>query len=176
MKTFTNNTITFQDTQLLKEAIEFITDEKVQYDSIDKNSFTLYNYIRVTTQTNNCKVEFNSKSIELSDIDGFLNFLLIQTTNVKGLSHLRDRGTYFDNLNQKEQSYINKLSFYPFFEEAGEKICGKLLYDNTTPEEFKEEFDLSVKFIRILRKENRKIIISDIVDELTSDNKKYLAA
>jgi len=172
MKTFTNHTITLHDTQLVVEAIELITNEKVQYNSIDKSSFTVYNYMRITIQTNPYKVDFNSKSIELSDIDSLLNFLLIQTTLTIGLSHLHDRGLHFNNLNQKEQNRIHKMSFYPFFEVADESIYETLVYANNKL----EELDLPPKFLRILRVNNRKAIIKNIINEVSLEKKDYLVA
>ncbi|NOR56598.1 MAG: hypothetical protein GQ531_10395 [Sulfurovum sp.] len=177
MKTFTNYTLTFKDEKLLQDAIEIIANETIVHNNTDKNTFTIYGNINVLIKTNHAEIETESKSMfQIDDANKLLNFLLVETNNLKGISHLRGRGTYFNDLNFKDQQHIRRLCKYPFFGASPESIYGKFVYGNMTPKEFKEEFEVSAKFITALRKANRKMIISSVIYEVTSNKKEGLAA
>ena len=178
MKTFTTNqTLTFKNEQLLQDAIEIIANETIVHNDTDKNTFVIYDNINVLIKTNHAEIETDSKSMfQIDDTNKLLNFLLVQTNNLKGISHLRDRGICFSELNFKDQQHIRRLCKYPFFGGSPESIYEKFVYGTMTPKERKEEFAVSAKFITALRRANRKMIISSVINEITSNRNEGLAA
>ena len=178
MKTFTTNqTLIFQDEQLLKDAIEVIANETIEHNSTDKNTFIIYGNIKVLIKTSHAALETNANLFfQLDDTNKLLNFLLVQTNNLKGISHLRDRGICFSELNFKDQQHIRRLCKYPFFGGSPESIYEKFVYGTMTPKERKEEYEVSAKFITALRRENRKMIIRSVICEITSNRNEGLAA
>jgi len=178
MKTLTTNqTLTFADTQPLIDTIGIIVDEQLLFDTTSNNSFTIFQNIHITLNTNSCIVKYDANLLtEFKDVEKLLNYILIQTTNHKSLLHLRQYGSYFDELNSEEQKHVRRFSVYPFFEETPEVIYKKLVFDNFHPQELKEEFDISAKFIQLLRKKNRIETIHNIIAEVSTNYKECLAA
>ena len=170
-------TLTFKDRQPLIDAITIIVDDKLQYDANSNNTFTIFENIKVTLNSNSCTVNYNNSSLtEYKDVEKLLNYILVQTTNNKSLLHLRSQGSYFDELNFKDQNHIRRLAFYPFFEETPEAIYKKLVFGDMKPFELKEQYEISSKFVQMLREQNRKSIMHSIIDEVASTNQQYLAA
>ena len=177
MKTFTNHILTFKDEQLIKDAIEIISNETIVHNNTDKNTFNICGNINVLLKTDHAEIETDSKPlVQLDDANKLLNFVLVETNKLKGISHLRDRGAYLSDLSFQDQKHIRRLSLCPFFGATPEAVYEKLVFGDMTPKEFKEEFDVSAKFITALRKANRKMIISSVIDEVTSNKKKGVAA
>jgi len=178
MKTLTTTqTLTFADTQLLIDVISIIVDENLLFDTTSNNSFTIFQNIHIALNTNSCIIKYDTDSLtEFKDVEKLLNYILIQTTNHKSLLHLRQYGSYFDELNSEEQKHVRRFSVYPFFEETPEAIYKKLVFEDLHPQELKEEFDISAKFIQLLRRKNRIETIHNIVAEVNGIYEEYLAA
>ena len=176
MKTFMKNTPQLHSDHLIKEALQIITGEVLQYDSNDENTFTICKDIKISLKNSHYRFEINSKIVDSSETNRLLNFIIVKTIEQKGFLHFNDRCLDLNELHIFDQKLFRRLSFYPFFGEREENIYQKILFTKISPQEFSDEFDLSKKLVQSIRALNRKAILSSIVKELTTNRTNEVAA
>jgi hypothetical protein len=166
MNTF--NTKTEKDSFLVINAIEIITSKKVQFTSTDKKTFTINN---VTVRVESHEFIVKSESIEISFIKNkdLLNFILVKSTQQKGLYRLRDRCLTLTQISLQAQKHITRLCNSELFGTSKKDLYENILYTDNKPSELSEMFGVNEKLIREIRRVNRKAIVISIINELMTN-------
>ena len=169
MRTFNEKSV------IVKEAVEIISGEELQYKSLDQQIFSVGG-ITISIEDDHYKVNYKEIELELFKINDLLHFVLVHTTQQDGLYRLQDRCLNLSQMEPWDQKHISRLCHFEMWGTNKVTLYKNILFAGNRPTVISESFGVNIKLVKNLRNINRKAIITSIITELMTNKHEMLSA
>ena len=175
MHNYQNNNKFFACINLVEDAIRLITSQEVQYLSIKNEKYIVCKNLKILIVDDGCIIDDGYKRVKAHDLKQLLMPVLVEVTELDGLSEFKDRCLKLNQLHDIEKEQISKISSLLSYR-TPEELYEKILFSKGTALEAGKSLNISKQFIKNIRRKNRKAVIRSILCEILSDSCKEKAA
>jgi len=164
-----NKNTSLENLQLIEDAVRLITSKDIQYQSIDKNVYIVCKEIKILIEGSEYIINDGYKIIKTDNIKHLLTSVLVEVTEIEGLSHFKDRFLKLSQLHHTEREYLYKLSSRLSVNITAELLYKKILFTNETAKKIGNLLNIPSGFVKNIRAKNRKAILTSIICEVLSN-------
>ena len=170
-----NNNKSIKNLQFIMDAMKLITSRDVQYHSINNHIYFVCKNIKILVEDDSYTIEDGYKCVVIYDIKHLLLSVLVEATEIEGLSNFKKRSLELNQLRQSEKEHISMLSSFIAKDITPELLYEKILFAKGSAREVGNLLNISPGFIKSIRAKNRKAIIISIICEALSESSQFVA-